>query len=104
MKNQILVAITLLSSGSAFAQSSVTLYGLMDAGVTYTNNVVTATGHGANVQFTSGSSQGDRWGMKGSEDLGGGLKAMFVLEGASSFRMVNWDRAVYFSAVRPSWV
>jgi predicted porin len=80
MKAKIL-AVALMFSGSAFAQSSVTLYGLLDAGVTYTNNVVTATGHGANVQFISGSSQGDRWGLKGSEDLGGGLKAIFVLEG-----------------------
>ncbi|WP_233855335.1 porin [Paraburkholderia sp. HD33-4] len=69
-----------LCCGSAFAQSSVTLYGLMDAGITYTNNVVTPAGHGSNVQFVSGSSQGDRWGLKGSEDLGGGLKAVFVLE------------------------
>lgn len=69
-----------LCGSSAFAQSSVTLYGLMDAGITYTNNVVTPAGHGANWQFTSGSSQGDRWGLKGTEDLGGGLKTVFVLE------------------------
>lgn len=79
MKGKIFAA-ALFCSGSAFAQSSVTLYGLIDAGVTYTNNVVTPTGHGATVQFISGSSQGDRWGLKGSEDLGGGLKAIFVLE------------------------
>nr|WP_260431278.1 porin [Burkholderia contaminans] len=79
MKRELLAA-SLLCSGSAFAQSSVTLYGLVDAGVTYTNNVVTPTGHGANVQFVSGSSQGSRWGLKGSEDLGGALKAVFVLE------------------------
>jgi predicted porin len=79
MKMKILAA-ALLCSGSAFAQSSVTLYGLMDAGVTYTNNVVTSAGHGSNVQFVSGSSQGDRWGLKGSEDLGAGLNAIFVLE------------------------
>jgi predicted porin len=80
MKQKIIAAL-LFCSGSAFAQSSVTLYGLMDAGVTYTNNVSTSTSHGAAVQFISGSSQGDRWGLKGSEDLGGGLKTVFVLEG-----------------------
>lgn len=79
MKNRILAG-ALLCSGSAFAQSSVTLYGLMDAGVTYTNNVAASTGHGSAVQFISGSSQGDRWGLKGSEDLGSGLKAIFQLE------------------------
>lgn len=77
---KLIFAAAMLSCGSAFAQSSVTLYGLMDAGITYTNNVVTSTGHGSNVQFVSGSAQGSRWGLKGSEDLGGGLKAVFRLE------------------------
>lgn len=77
---KVIFSVAMLSGGSAFAQSSVTLYGLMDAGITYTNNVVTSTGHGSNVQFTSGSSQGSRWGLRGSEDLGGGLKAIFTLE------------------------
>jgi predicted porin len=77
---RLVAASAILSCGSAFGQSSVTLYGLMDAGITYTNNVVTSAGHGSNVQFVSGSAQGDRWGLKGSEDLGGGLKAIFVLE------------------------
>ncbi|RQR33335.1 porin [Burkholderia sp. Bp9142] len=79
MKMKVMAA-ALLCSSSAFAQSSVTLYGLIDAGVTYTNNVVTPTGHGSEVQFVSGSSQGSRWGLKGTEDLGSGLKAIFVLE------------------------
>jgi predicted porin len=73
-------AMAVFFAGSAYAQSSVTLYGLMDAGITYTNNVATPTGHGAKVEFASGSSQGDRWGLKGTEDLGAGLKAIFVLE------------------------
>ncbi|WP_321893250.1 porin [Paraburkholderia tropica] len=73
--------------GAAHAQSSVTLYGLMDAGVTYTNNAVSSTGHGALVQFASGSSQGDRWGVTGKEDLGGGLSAIFTLE--SGFQLSN---------------
>jgi len=73
-------AMAVFFAGSAYAQSSVTLYGLMDAGITYTNNVATPTGHGAKVEFASGSSQGDRWGLKGTEDLGAGIKAIFVLE------------------------
>ncbi|RDU95692.1 porin [Trinickia dinghuensis] len=60
----------------AHAQSSVTLYGLIDAGITYTNNQ-----HGShNFQETTGSVNGSRWGLRGSEDLGGGLKAIFTLE------------------------
>ncbi|EEA00490.1 porin Gram-negative type [Burkholderia sp. H160] len=66
---------------AAHAQSSVTLYGLIDAGITYTNNQrVNATQHGANVAMTSGSVNGSRWGLRGAEDLGGGLKAIFTLE------------------------
>jgi general bacterial porin, GBP family len=66
---------------AAHAQSSVTLYGLIDAGITYTNNQrVSSTQHGANVAMTSGSVNGSRWGLRGAEDLGGGLKAIFTLE------------------------
>ncbi len=58
------------------AQSSVTRYGLIDEGFNYTSNV---GGH-SNYQLESGFAQGSRWGLKGTEDLGGGLKAVFQLE------------------------
>lgn len=58
------------------AQSSVTLYGVIDAGIAYTNNQRGAS----NVQQTSGKLSGSRWGFKGIEDLGGGLSAVFTLE------------------------
>jgi predicted porin len=61
----------------AYAQSSVTLYGIVDTGVTYVNNAGKA---GAVVAMQSGVAQGSRWGLKGAEDLGGGLKAVFQLE------------------------
>jgi predicted porin len=61
---------------SAMAQSSVTLYGLIDEGLNYTSN----TGGHSNIQMESGFAQGSRWGLKGSEDLGGGTKAVFQLE------------------------
>jgi predicted porin len=60
----------------AVAQSTVTLYGVIDEGVNYTSN----TGGHSNVQLESGFAQGSRWGVKGSEDLGGGTKAVFLLE------------------------
>ncbi|RDU99049.1 porin [Trinickia dinghuensis] len=67
----------------AFAQSSVTLYGVLDEGFDYTNNV-----QGGHVyELTSGYAQGSRWGLKGSEDLGGGLKAIFQLE--NGFNLSN---------------
>ncbi|WP_158935904.1 porin [Burkholderia sp. S171] len=63
-------------AGAAHAQSSVTLYGIVDAGFVYNNNSA-----GNKLYSTSaGNLQGDRWGLRGTEDLGGGLKALFVLE------------------------
>ncbi|MFM0053853.1 porin [Caballeronia grimmiae] len=69
-------------SGAAQAQSNVTLYGLIDAGITYTNSQITGTGGGghSNWQMTSGGVQYSRWGLRGAEDLGGGLQAIFNLE------------------------
>jgi len=86
--------VTSLLTGTAHAQSSVTLYGIATGNVTYANNVQTAatssSGHpvgGAQVaQLDSGSSglASSRWGLKGIEDLGGGLKTIFQLEGGFS--------------------
>ncbi len=77
MKKSLFALATLGAFASAaHAQSSVTLYGLIDAGLDYTNN---AGGHSLwNMQ--SGVTQGSRWGLKGTEDLGNGLKAVFQLE------------------------
>ena len=71
-------ALGLVAAGSAVhAQSTVTLYGIVDTGIAYVHN-----SGGNSTQFTtmSGSLAGSRWGLKGSEDLGGGLKAVFQLE------------------------
>ena len=61
---------------ACFAQSSVTLYGVIDEGLTYATN----QNGGHNYQLQSGVTQGSRWGMLGKEDLGGGLSAIFSLE------------------------
>jgi predicted porin len=66
----------MLLSSSAFAQSSVTLYGVIDEGIDYTSN---SGGHHA-FDLQSGYVQGSRWGLRGTEDLGGGLKTLFELE------------------------
>ncbi|NKJ49715.1 porin [Burkholderia sp. SG-MS1] len=65
-----------LATSAAQAQSSVTLYGLVDAGIAYTNNV----GGSGRVALASGNISGSRFGLRGSEDLGSRLKAIFVLE------------------------
>ncbi|WP_454806665.1 porin [Paraburkholderia fungorum] len=61
---------------SASAQTSVTLYGIVDAGFTYTSNQRGATAY----QATQGNYSGSRWGLKGTEDIGGGSRVLFDLE------------------------
>src|ERR1700722_19662064 len=68
---------------TARAQSSVTLYGTLDAGLVFANN---QGGHG-NWQQGSGSVSNTYFGLRGSEDLGGGLHAIFKLE--SGFNLNN---------------
>jgi predicted porin len=64
--------------GGAWAQgtsNSVTLYGIMDAGLVHT------TGLRSNKnQLVSGIMEGSRFGVRGNEDLGGGMRALFVAE------------------------
>ena len=71
-------AVAALAAGGAYAQSSVTLYGVVDAGLSY-NNKANAAGDNL-YRMTSGNQSGSRWGLRGVEDLGGGLKGIFVLE------------------------
>jgi predicted porin len=70
------LAVTAACASSAYAQSSVSLYGVIDEGLNYTNNV----GGSRVYEMQSGYVQGSRWGLQGSEDLGGGAKALFQLE------------------------
>jgi predicted porin len=72
----------LLAANVAHAQSSVTLYGIVDAGIAYVHNAAGANGQNQStlVKFSSGNVSGSRWGLKGTEDLGGGLAAVFQLE------------------------
>jgi predicted porin len=66
----------LFSPAYANAQSSVTLYGTLDEGLNYTSN---ARGHSA-WTMVSGDGAESSFGLKGTEDLGGGLAAIFTLE------------------------
>ncbi len=85
----LVVACTLACMGTASAQSSVTLYGVVDMNIEYANHVgaVPVASNGFNrgpandaYRMNSGGVSGSRWGLRGTEDLGGGLKAVFVLE------------------------
>lgn len=76
--NKTLIAAALLAgfAGAAQAQSNVTLYGIADAGFVSSKN----DGQRATNGIDSGFAGGSRWGIRGSEDLGNGLKANFQLE------------------------
>ncbi|OLL30985.1 porin [Burkholderia sp. SRS-W-2-2016] len=87
-------SISSLMIGTASAQSSVTLYGIVTGNVTYVNNAQTAATSasgrprgGAQVGvFDNGTSglSSSRWGLKGTEDLGNQVNAIFALEGGFS--------------------
>jgi len=76
-----LVALAAVAATSAFAQSSVSIYGLVD--VNY-NTQTTKNAAGATLYKTTGlgegTTAGNRLGFRGTEDLGGGLKASFLVE------------------------
>ena len=83
MKKSLIALAVLAASGAAMAQSSVTLYGIVDAGFGTSKAGVGAASVTQTTVFGSGLNN-SRWGLKGSEDLGGGLKANFVLENGFS--------------------
>ncbi|KWF70970.1 porin [Burkholderia cenocepacia] len=77
MKKSLLALVALGAfAGAAHAQSSVTLYGIIDEGLLFNNN----SGGKHLYSMASGVMQGSRFGLRGTEDLGGGLKAIFTLE------------------------
>jgi len=87
--NLALIAVGAICAGNAHAQSSVTLYGVADMNVEFANHVGTVpsaankfnAGPSNSVyRMDSGGLSGSRWGLRGSEDLGNGMKSVFVLE------------------------
>jgi predicted porin len=87
MKRIVLSTLSLAAmaaAGTAHAQSSVTLYGVIDTSIQYANSVAEThngvTTGASQIAMGGGNMQGSRWGLKGAEDLGGGLKAIFQLE------------------------
>jgi predicted porin len=79
MKKSLLVlAVAAAVPVLAQAQTNVTLYGRMDASIASESR---GGGAGSAVSLLSGNQSSNRWGVRGTEDLGGGLKAIFNLEG-----------------------
>jgi predicted porin len=92
------VALAVVAS-SAAAQSSVTLYGVADAFYQWLDN-----GGKQSWSMRSGGNSGSMFGLKGSEDLGGGLKAVFTLE--NGYNINNGAAFADSSAMfyRQAWV
>ena len=76
-KSLIALAALATVATAAQAQSSVTLYGIVDMGVMSSK---TDAANSRVLSTTSGALSTSRWGVRGTEDLGGGTKAGFVLE------------------------
>lgn len=75
MKKSLVALAALAAVGAASAQSSVTLYGVVDV------NVQNSKGSDSLTEMNSGGLNGSRWGMRGTEALGGGLNGVFRIEG-----------------------
>lgn len=97
-KKCLLSMLVCLGAGPVFAQSSVTLYGNVDNSIGYYN-----TGGENTVRMNSGSTWGSRFGLRGSEDIGGDNKVIFLLE--EGLNTGNGQAAVAGDAFsRQSWV
>ena len=82
MKKTLLAAALLAGfAGVAQAETSVTLYGIIDTGLGY-NKISGGPDaiNGSRFGMINGVQNGSRWGLRGSEDLGDGLRAVFQLE------------------------
>lgn len=107
LATMVAAAATSLVAGAAQAQSSVTLYGIVDNGFAYVNNVAPSTGATSGgkslVKMNNGVWAGNRFGLKGSEDLGGGTKAIFTLE--QGFNIMNGTQSTAgLEFHRQAWV
>ncbi|OXC71771.1 porin [Caballeronia sordidicola] len=96
MKKQVLATIVTGAVGAcsqAFAQSSVTLYGAIDNSIQYTHN---DDGYASQVKLQSGQFSVSKWGLRGSEDLGNGLKTVFVLENGFNANTGSMSKGLLF--------
>ncbi|RYX97970.1 MAG: porin [Comamonadaceae bacterium] len=77
MKKTLIALAVLAPLAAAHAQSTVTLYGLIDTSISIGDS---GGPEGRVTRIDSGTGAGSRWGMRGAEDLGGGLSAVFTAE------------------------
>lgn len=107
MRKKVCLCVLLgVCAGASYAQGSVTLYGILDEGLIFNDN---AAGHRQNAMVGSVLS-GNRFGLLGSEDLGGGTKAVFRLENGFDINTgklgqggLMFGRQVYVGFTHPRW-
>jgi predicted porin len=99
MKKTLIALAAVAATGAAFAQSSVTLYGVADIALTKVTDQSSALGSAGSLN--NGTS---RWGVRGSEDLGGGLKAGFNFEQGLSLTDGGLSKAGAGEFGRAAWV
>lgn len=97
MNKSVTGAILMALAGSAAAQTSVSMYGIVDTGFSVESGGVASV-----TKVTGGIASGSRLGFKGSEDLGGGVSAQYLLEaginadtGASGQGGILFGRQIY---------
>ncbi|RDK00863.1 porin [Paraburkholderia lacunae] len=109
----VLCGVAMAASVPAFAQSSVTLYGIVDNGIAYQSNsssLGSTSGGKSVVKMTPGVWAGSRFGLKGGEDLGGNTKAIFQLEsglnsatGAQQYTNAMFGRQAWVGVTNPAY-
>jgi predicted porin len=111
-KKAVLISLATLAS-PVFAQSSVTLYGIVDDSIAYQSSQTSlgsTKGGRSNIKMASGIWAGSRFGLKGAEDLGGGTKAVFQLEsgfnvatGAQQYTNAMFGRQAWVGLTNPTY-
>jgi predicted porin len=76
MKKSLIALAVLAAAGTASAQSSVTLFGVVDAAIQHVNH----SGGASGTRMVQGQNTRSNFGLRGTEDLGGGMAASFWLE------------------------
>jgi len=95
------------AAGVANAQSSVTLYGIVDGSILYTSrtmNMQTGQNAGHQFSFTDSGMTGSNFGLRGTEDLGGGLRAVFALESGISVANGKFNNSNGNFFGRQAWI
>ncbi|MDP9649913.1 porin [Paraburkholderia caledonica] len=110
----VLFGAAVTASVPALSQSSVTLYGIVDNGLSYTSNQTSTLGSTSGgksaVKLAPGVWAGSRFGLKGGEDLGGNTKAIFQLEsgfnsgtGAQQYTNAMFGRQAWVGVTNPAY-